>query len=79
MVFPYRSPEFQSFENNKIMAGDILPDCRVILHTEESSYCVADYCVLNAGKLVGCPTVVPELMKYRLGGPYARAISNFCI
>ena len=56
--------------------GDYLPDCRV--RTEEDSYCEDDCHVLNEGKLVGCPTVVPRLMKYCLGGTtYVHAISNF--
>ena len=56
--------------------NDIYPDCRV--HTEEKSYCVTDCRVLNEGKLVGSPMVVPRLMKYRLGGTsYVRAIFNF--
>ena len=37
-------------------------------HTEENSYCEADCRILNERKLVGCLTVVPGLLKYRLGG-----------
>ena len=45
------------------------------VHTVENSYCVADYNhVFNEGKLVGCPTAVPGLMKYRLE---AGLISSF--
>ena len=61
-----------------IVQSDYLPDCRV--HTEENSYCEDDFRVLNVGKLVGCPTVVPRLIKYRLGGTtYMHAIPNFFI
>ena len=53
--------------------SDYLPDHRV--GTEENSYCKDDCRVLNEGKLLGCPTVVPGLMKYRLlGTTYVHAI-----
>ena len=35
----------------------LLPDHPV--HIEENTYCEDDCRVLNEGKLVGCPTVVP--------------------
>ena len=44
------------------------------VHTEENSYCEASCRVLNEGKLVGCPTVVPGLMKYRLVGTITCAL-----
>ena len=58
--------------------SDYLPDRRVC--TEENSYCENDCRVLNEGKLRGCPTVVPGLMKYRLVGTtcvHAIPISSF--
>ena len=62
-----------------IIQSDYLPDCRV--RTEENAYCEDDCRVLlNEGKLVGCSSVVPGLMKYRLGGmTYVHAISDFFI
>ena len=35
---------------------------------------MAECRVLNEGKLVGCPTVVPGLMEYRLGGTITCAL-----
>ena len=58
--------------------SDYLRDHSV--RTKENSYFEDDCCILDEGKLVGCPTVVPGLMKYRPGGmTYVRATSDFFI
>ena len=59
----------------KGLANDTYPNNHV--HTEENSYCLADCRVLNEGKLVGCPTIVPGLVKYRLGGTTCVLFPNF--
>ena len=60
---PFSEKKFQLFSH--IYLKVTLPDRRV--RTEENSYCKDDCCVLNEGKLLGCPTVVYSMKENFLG------------